>query len=222
MPDVPIMRLLGVKKYCRDKCLLPLVLLIPLVVCLSTVPARAQPTFELDDYDEPHSRCGSLGVSLGKVDGLSGDLAVLTGSSDGVIVLEWTQNEYLTPYTSIEYQLSLNLLNNFSILQVAYGRRWSTVPFPKVLLRPWVGLYVTGDFLEDDRHAVYQEYEEADGLGAGLAAAVGLSLRVTRTFALELAVKADTIFIFGQLETGELFGDRFEMYGVYLRLMFIE
>jgi hypothetical protein len=156
------------------------------------------------------------------VEGLSGDLAKLAGLDDGIIVLEATPNEYLTPYTSIEYQLSINLLNNFYIAQGAYGRRWSTVPFPKVFLRPWVGLYVTASFLEDERDLVYQEYEEIDGLGAGLASAAGLSMRLSRTFALELAAKVDTIFLFGQLETGELFGDRFEMYSIYLRLLFIE
>jgi len=216
MSHVLITGLLGAKRYYR------IIPLLPIILFLSAAPAGARPLLELDDNDEPHSRCASLGVSLGRVEGLSGDLARLAGASDGIIVLEGTLNEYLTPYTSTEYQLSLHLLNNFSIVQGAYGRRWSTVPFPKVLLRPWVGLYVTGNFLEDDRNVVYQEYEEADGLGAGLASAAGLSLRLSRNFALELAVKVDTIFIFGQLETGELFGDRFEMYGIYLRLLLIE
>jgi hypothetical protein len=161
MTHVLITGLSGEKKCFRANMLLLFVLF------LSAVPVSAQPQLEIDDNDEPHLRCGSLGMSFGRVEGLSGNLAELAGTSDGIIILEGTLNEYLTPYTSTEYQLSLNLLNNFSILQGSYGRRWSTVPFPKVFLRPWVGLYVTANLLEDERDVVYQEYEEVDGLGIG-------------------------------------------------------
>jgi hypothetical protein len=46
-------------------------------------------------------------------------------------------------------------------------------------------------------------------------------MRLSRTLALEAAVKGDMMALFGRLEAGEIFSDSFHMRGVYLRLMFI-
>jgi hypothetical protein len=168
-----------------------------------------------------HAQCWSLGASIGQVEGLSGGLAELSGPDDGVIILEATQNNYLTPYTSEELQFSLIFVNEFNLVQAAYGMRWSTVPFPKVFLRPWVGAYLTLNFLEDQREVdPMSEDEQSDGLGIGLAAAAGVTMRLSRSIALEAAVKGDQIFTAGWLDTGDFFSDEFRIRGAYLRLLY--
>ena len=168
-----------------------------------------------------HAQCWSLGASIGQVEGLSGGLAELSGPDDGVIILEATQNNYLTPYTSEELQFSLIFVNEFNLVQAAYGMRWSTVPFPKVFLRPWVGAYLTLNFLEDQREVdPTSEDEQSDGLGIGLAAAAGVTMRLSDSLALELAVKGDQIFTAGWLDTGEFYNDEFRVRGAYLRFLY--
>ena len=168
-----------------------------------------------------HAQCWSLGASIGQVEGLSGGLAELAGPDDGVIILEATQNSYLTPYTSEELQFSLIFVNEFNLVQAAYGMRWSTVPFPKVFLRPWVGAYLTLNFLEDQREVdPMSEDEQSDGLGVGLAAAAGVTMRLSRSIALEVAVKGDQIFTAGWLDTGDFFADEFRIRGAYLRFLY--
>jgi hypothetical protein len=168
-----------------------------------------------------HAQCWSLGASIGQVEGLSGGLAELAGPDDGVIILEATQNSYLTPYTSEELQFTLIFVNEFNLVQAAYGMRWSTVPFPKVFLRPWVGAYLTLNFLEDQREVdPMSEDEQSDGLGIGLAAAAGVTMRLSRSVALEAAVKGDQIFIAGWLDTGDFFSEEFRIRGAYLRLLY--
>lgn len=167
-----------------------------------------------------HSQCWTLGGTLGRVDGLSGDLARLAGPDDGVIILEFTQNDYLTPYTSREYLVSLYVLNNFSILQGGIGYRWSTVPFPKTFLRPWVGAYLTFSLLEDDRD-ISAGNDEYEGAGVGVAASVGVTMKLSRSLALEAAVRGDQIVTLGHLESGDFFQDEFRMHGVLLRFVYL-
>lgn len=172
---------------------------------------------------ELHSQCWSMGGGIGNVEGLDGDLAKIAGLDSQATFIEYTQNFYLDPYVSDEFNGSLNLMNNFSVVQAAVGRRWSTVPFPKVFLRPWVGLYATLNFLEDDRDlSEYpEEDDENDGIGVGLAATMGVTMRLGHSLALEVAAKGDYMALFGRLEAGETFADAFLMRGVYLRLLFI-
>jgi hypothetical protein len=167
-----------------------------------------------------HSQCWSLGGTIGRVQGLSGNLGRLAGPDDGVIMLEVTQNDYLSPYTSREFQIGLNLFNNFSMLQGAFGYRLSTVPFPKVFIRPWVGAYLTINLLEDTRD-YDEENEEYDGTGVGLAAALGVTMRLCRKAALEVAAKGDQIFTLGWLETDEFFAEEFRISGVYIRFIYL-
>jgi len=172
---------------------------------------------------ELHSQCWSMGGGVGNVQGLDGDLAKIAGLDNEVTFIEYTQNFYLDPYVSDEFNGSLNLMNNFSVVQAAVGRRWSTAPFPKVFLRPWVGLYATLNFLEDDRNlsVLPEEEDEKDGIGVGLATTLGVTMRLSRSLALEAAAKGDYMALFGRLEAGETFADSFLMRGVYLRLIFI-
>ena len=172
---------------------------------------------------ELHSQCWSMGGGIGNVEGLDGDLAKIAGLDSQATFIEYTQNFYLDPYVSDEFNGSLNLMNNFSVVQAAVGRRWSTVPFPKVFLRPWVGLYATLNFLEDDRDlSEYpEEDDENDGIGVGLAATMGVTMRLGHSLALEVAAKGDYMALLGRLEAGETFADAFLMRGVYLRLLFI-
>ena len=168
-----------------------------------------------------HTQCWSLGASIGRVEGLDGGLAGLAGPDDGVIILEAIQNSYLDPYKSEELQFTLFFVNDFNLVQAAYGWRWSTVPFPKTFLRPWVGAYLTLNFLEDQREADPQsEDEQSDGLGLGLAAAAGITMRLSQSLALEAAVKGDQIFSAGWLDTGDFFADEFRIRGAYLRLLY--
>jgi hypothetical protein len=168
-----------------------------------------------------HAQSMSLGASIGRVEGLSEGLSKLAGPDNGVIILEWTQNNYFTPYTSEEMQLGLVLVNDFNLLQASYGYRWSTVPFPKTFLRPWVGAYLTLNFLEDLReNDPLSEEEEFDGIGIGLAAALGVTMRLGDSLALELAVKGDQIFTAGWLDTGEFYNDEFRVRGAYLRFLY--
>ena len=92
-----------------------------------------------------------------------------------------------------------------------------------MFLRPWVGLYATLNFLEDDRDlSEYpEEDDENDGIGVGLAATMGVTMRLGHSLALEVAAKGDYMALFGRLEAGETFADAFLMRGVYLRLLFI-
>ena len=150
---------------------------------------------------------------------MSGNLANLAGPDDGVVILEFTQNDYLTPQTSREYLLSLHLLNNFTLLQGAFGYRWSTVPFPKTFLRPWVGAYLTINLLEDDRD-VSMGNDEFDGVGVGAAASLGVTMRVSRPLAMEAAVRGDQIVTLGRLEGGDFFRDEFRMHGVFIRIIY--
>jgi hypothetical protein len=172
---------------------------------------------------ELHSQCWSMGGGVGNVRGLDDDLATIAGLDNQVTFIEYTENFYRDPYVSDEFIGSLNLMHNFSVVQVAIGRRWSTVPFPKVFLRPWVGLYATLNLLEDDRDlSDYSgEEDEYDGIGVGLATTLGVTMRLSRSLALEVASKGDYMALFGRLEAGENFADSFLMRGVYLRLMFI-
>jgi len=167
-----------------------------------------------------HAQCWSLGASVGQVERLNGGLAELAGPDDGVIIIEGIQNDYLTPYTSEEYQVSLNLMNNMTLLQAAYGMRWSTVPFPKVFLRPWIGAYLTLNLLEDHQD-VNGGNDEFEGGGVGLAASAGVTMKLSQWAALEAAVKGDQVFMFGQLESGNFFSDAFRMRGAYLRLVYL-
>jgi len=188
---------------------------------LVAAPLRASSWDMGEGSTELHAQCWSLGASIGHVEGLSGNLAKLAGPNDGVIILEGIQNNYLTPYTSEELQLSLYVLNDFTLLQGAYGRRWSTVPFPKVFLRPWVGAYLTLNLLEDQRDINPQwEEDEYDGIGIGLAASVGVTMRLNRSVALEAAFRGDQIFSVGWLETGDFFADQFRIRGAYLRFVY--
>ena len=196
------------------------VLLIWLILAF-TAPAMADIPWEEENETTLHAQCWSLGASIGQVEGLSGGLAELAGPDDGVIILEATQNSYLTPYTSEELQFTLIFVNEFNLVQAAYGMRWSTVPFPKVFLRPWVGAYLTLNFLEDQREVdPMSEDEQSDGLGIGLAAAAGVTMRLSRSVALEAAVKGDQIFIAGWLDTGNFFSEEFRIRGAYLRLLY--
>ena len=192
-----------------------------LLLLIKPIPLRAS-IFDEGDVDVTlHAQCWSLGASIGQVEGLSGGLAELAGPDDGVIILEATQNSYLTPYTSEELQFSLIFVNEFNLVQAAYGMRWSTVPFPKVFLRPWVGAYLTLNFLEDQREVdPMSEDEQSDGLGIGLAAAAGVTMRLSRSIALEAAVKGDQIFTAGWLDTGDFFADEFRIRGAYLRFLY--
>ncbi len=201
---------------------IPRVLTVALFLSLFltfTASAIAALPWEEGNDTSLHAQCWSFGASIGRVEGLSGALARLAGPDDRAIILEGTQNDYLTPYTSEEFQISVYLLNNFTILQGAYGMRWSTVPFPKVFLRPWVGAYLTLNFLEDDRD-INAEDEEFDGIGIGLAASMGVTMRLSRSVALEAAVRGDQVFIFGRLESDDFFSDEFKMRGAYLRLLY--
>lgn len=167
-----------------------------------------------------HSQCWSLGGTIGRVEGLSGNLRKLAGPDDGVIILEVAQNDYLSPYTSREFQIGLNLLNNFSMLQGAFGYRFSTVPFPKVFIRPWVGAYLTFNLLEDNRD-YNAENDEFDGAGVGLAAALGVTMKLSRKAALEVAARGDQIFTLGWLESDEFFAEEFRIGGVYIRFIYL-
>ena len=192
-----------------------------ILILAFTAPAMADLPWEEEEGPTLHAQCWSLGASLGRVEGLSEDLGKLAGPDDGVIILEGIQSSYLTPYTSEEIQFSLILVNDFNLVQAAYGMRWSTVPFPKVLLRPWVGAYLTLNFLEDQRDVdPMSENEQADGLGIGLAAAAGITMRLSKSMALEAAVKGDQIFSVGRLDSGESFADEFRIRGAYLRLLY--
>ena len=196
------------------------VLLIWLILTF-TVPAKADLPWEEGNDTPLHAQCWSLGASIGRVEGLSGGLATLAGPDNGVIILEWTQNNYFTPYVSEEMQLSLVLVNNFNLVQASYGYRWSTIPFPKAFLRPWVGAYLTLNLLEDLReNDPLSEEEEFDGIGIGLAAALGVTMRLGDSLALEVAVKGDQIFTAGWLDTGEFYSDEFRVRGAYLRFLY--
>jgi hypothetical protein len=172
---------------------------------------------------ELHCETWTMGGGIGNVQGLDRSLAKIAELDKKVAFIEYTQNFYLDPYVSDEFNGSLNFMNNFSVMQVAVGRRWSTVPFPKVFLRPWVGLYATLNFLEDDRDlSVYSGGEdENDGIGVGFATTLGMTMRLGHSLALEVAAKGDYMALFGRLEAGETFADAFMMRGVYLRLLFI-
>jgi hypothetical protein len=154
------------------------------------------------------------------VEGLSGNLAGLAGPDKRVIVLEFAQSDYLSPYTSREFQITLNLLNDFSIFQGAFGYRFSTVPFPKVFIRPWVGAYATFNLLEDNRD-YSAENNESDGMGVGAAAAMGVTMKLSRKAALEVAAKGDQIFTLGWLENEEFFAEEFRIVGVYMRFIYL-
>jgi len=193
--------------------------LLPLLILFSPSLLLAS---EWDEDEEVsadlHAQCLSIGASIGRVEGLSRGLKTLSGSDKGVIILELSQNDYLSPYVSEEEQLSIILVKNFNLVQGAYGMRWSTVPFPKVFLRPWVGVYVTLNLLEDLReNDPLSQEEEFDGIGVGLAAAMGVTMRLGNSAAAEVAVKGDQIFTAGWLDTGEFFKDRFMVRGAYVR-----
>ena len=199
---------------------LTVALFLPLFLTF-IAPAMADLPWEEDNDTSLHAQSWTLGASIGHVEGLSGELATLVGPDDGVIILEGIQSNYLTPYTSEELQLSLYVINNFTLVQAAYGMRWSTVPFPKVFLRPWVGAYLTLNFLEDQRNVDPQaEDEQSDGIGIGLAAAAGVTMRLSRSVALEAAVRGDQIFSAGWLDTGDFFTEEFRIRGAYLRLLY--
>ena len=201
----------------------PVAALFLLLLLTFTVPAMADLPWEPAEEGASglHAQCWSLGASVGQVEGLSGGLSTLAGPDNGVIILEVTQNNYLTPYVSEEEQISLFMVNNFTLLQGSYGMRWSTVPFPKVFLRPWVGAYVTLNLLEDLReNDPLSEEEEFDGIGIGLAAAMGVTMRLGGSAAVEVAVKGDQIFTAGWLDTGEFYKDEFRIRGAYLRLLY--
>jgi hypothetical protein len=208
------------KMWCRK---ITLVNLSVVLLGLSWFAPTAAASNFIEIEGELHSQCWSMGGGIGNVQGLDDDLAKIAGLDSQVTFIEYTQNFYLDPYVSEEFNGSLNLMNNFSVVQVAVGRRWSTVPFPKVFLRPWVGLYATLNFLEDDRDlSEYSgEEDENDGIGVGLATTLGVTMRLSRSLALEVAVKGDYMALFGRLEAGETFADAFMMRGVYLRLLFI-
>jgi hypothetical protein len=191
---------------------------VVLLLLLMASPLKAS-SYDQDGDDDFHVQCWSLGASVGRVERLSGGLGELAGPDDGVIILEGIQNSFLTPYTSEELQISLFLFDNFTILQGAYGRRWSTVPFPKVFLRPWIGAYLTFNLLEDSRD-INAGDEEYDGLGVGLAAAAGVTMRLSRSAALEVALRGDQVFMTGWLESGDFFSEAFRMRGGYLRLVY--
>jgi hypothetical protein len=186
-------------------------------------PSAAQAFTLIEIEGELHSQCWSMGGGIGNVEGLDGHLEKIAGFDNQATFIEYTQNFYLNPFVSDAFNGSLNLMNNFSVMQAAVGRRWSTVPFPKVFLRPWVGLYATLNFLEDDRDlSEYSgEEDENDGIGVGLATTLGVTMRLSRSLALEAAAKGDYMALFGRLEAGETFADSFLMRGVYLRLIFI-
>ncbi len=214
----PPMRSPGWKKRLPSAfaAVLSLILLLAL-----TSPAIAGLPWEEEEGSPLHAQCWSLGASIGRVEGLSGDLGKLAGPDDGVIILEGIQSNYLTPYTSEEFQLTLIFVNDLSLVQAAYGMRWSTVPFPKVFLRPWVGAYLTLNFLEDQREVdPMSEEEQADGIGIGLAASVGVTMRLGRSIALEAALRGDQIFASGWLDTGDFFAEEFRVRGAYLRLLY--
>jgi hypothetical protein len=186
-----------------------------------TTPAMAELPWEEGNDTSLHAQCWSLGASIGRVEGLNDSLAKLAGPDDGVIILEGTQNSYLTPYKSEELQFTLIFVNDFNLVQAAYGMRWSTVPFPKVFLRPWVGAYLTLNFLEDQREVDPQsEDNQSDGIGFGLAAAAGVTMRLSQSIALEAAVKGDQIFSAGWLDTGDFFTDAFRIRGAYVRFLY--
>jgi hypothetical protein len=191
------------------------------LLLIMATPLCASPSDEGDYEGTLHAQCFSLGASIGRIEGLDGGLAKLAGPDDGVIILEGIQSNYLTPYTSEEFQLTLIFVNDFNLIQGAYGRRWSTVPFPKVFLRPWVGAYLTLNFLEDLReNDPLSEEEDSDGIGLGLAAAMGVTMRLGTSVAIEAAFKGDQIFTAGRLDTGEFFSDEFRIRGAYLRLLY--
>jgi hypothetical protein len=191
------------------------------LLLIMATPLEASPFDESEEKGTLHAQCFSLGASIGRVEGLDGGLAKLAGPDDGVIILEGIQSNYLTPYTSEEFQLTLIFVNDFNLIQGAYGRRWSTVPFPKVFLRPWVGAYVTLNLLEDLReNDPLSEEEESNGLGLGLAAAMGVTMRLGTSAAIEVALRGDQIFTAGWLDTGEFFNDEFRIRGAYLRLLY--
>ena len=199
----------------------PLLLLLPLLLLFPPSLLLASEWEPAEEGDHSlHSQCWSIGGTIGKVEGLSGKLGRLAGSDDGVIILEVTQNDYLSPYTSREFQITLNLFNNFNMLQGAFGYRLSTVPFPKVFIRPWIGAYLTFNLLEDNRD-YSEEYEGYDGIGAGAAASLGVTVRLSRMAALEVAAKGDQIFTLGWLDTDEFFAEEFRIVGVYIRFIYL-
>jgi hypothetical protein len=157
---------------------------------------------------------------------LRGSPAALTTWRDpiGAIIMEGAWSAYLTPNLSEEYQLNLFFVNDFNMAQLAYGVHYSTVPFPKAFIRPWVGAYATLNFLEDLRVREYDPNtgeNHADGIGLGVAAAAGVTVRLGGSLALEALVRGDEIFTAGWLDTGEFFNDRFGVRGVYFRLLYI-
>lgn len=186
--------------------------------------ARADSPLEEDGEIKLHAECVTLGASIGRVEGLTRSLDDLAGPDNGAIILEGTWSAYLTPYLSEEYQLNLFFVNDFNMAQFAYGIHYSTVPFPKAFIRPWVGAYATLNLLEDLRVREYDPdtgVNEADGIGLGVAAAVGVTVRLDESLALEGFIRGDEIFTAGWLDTGEFFNDRFGVRGVYIRLLYI-
>lgn len=192
-----------------------------LLLAVLTMPATAGGVFYEGGEASVHAQCWSLGASAGRVEGLGGDLARLAGPDDGVILLEGGKQNFKTPYTSEELQLTLVFINDFSLLQGGYGMRFSTVPFPKVFLRPWVGAYLTLNLLKDTRGLdTYEGNEDYDGIGVGVAAAAGVTMRLTRSLALGMAVRGDRVFTAGWLDTGEYYKDAFGIRGAFLRLQY--
>ena len=114
----------------------------------------------------------------------------------------------------------MNLLENITLLQGACGYRWSTVPFPKAFLRPWVGGYLTFNLLEDERDPALGN-DEFEGVGVGVAAALGMTIKFSAPLALEAALKGDRIVTLGRLESGDFFQDEFRIRGAYLRFIYL-
>jgi len=116
------------------------------------------------------------------------------------LVLGYT--EKFDRHYCLDGSLSVTRLGDLILASLLAGVRYDLSPFPKTLLTPWGGLYLSLNFLDDRSNLAPGEYEDEDwdGLGLGVAAAAGLSVRLGGDFILQLSARRHRFAAIAMLE----------------------
>ena len=153
----------------------------------------------------------AFGINYLKLDGVSTQLdSIARGKRDG-LGIAYNYSEKFDRHYSLDGYVSVAQLGDLILANVLVGVKYDLSPFPKTALTPWGGLYLSLNYLDDrsDLEPGQEQGEDWDGYGLGVAAAVGLSMRLGGDFILQASARRNSIGAVGLLEDFTGFADRF-------------
>jgi len=141
-----------------------------------------------------------VGPQLGKI---------VRGDREGLGIV-FGYSEKFDRHYSLDTCLSVTELGDLILANLLVGAKYDLFRFPEAAVTPWSGLYLGLNYLDDRSDLEPGEYqgEDWDGLGLGVAAAVGLSVRLGGDFILQVSARRNRFASLALLENFDAMADR--------------